>query len=125
MSWPLMEAFHIELRGNPASKDNLSIQAALDHFLEEAKELYKVQCRVCSGYGHTKDYCTTLPRLKLAMGPNPTVNSWLNRAQDRTYTNVRPGIEKANHLLHLGYKLPKGFMTNSKTVKKSAYPDGQ
>ena len=124
MAWPLMQAFHTEIMGNPASKESHGVKAALDHFLAEAGELYKVQCRVCSGYGHSKDYCTTQPRLKLALGPNPTVNSWLNRAQERTYANVRPGVEKAPPMLHLPYKLPKGFMAGPKKVKANVYPDG-
>lgn len=117
LAWPLMQAFHTELLANPAGNTNHGVKAALDHFMLEANELYKIQCRVCSGYGHTSEYCTTLPRLQAALGLNPTVNSWLSRATKRTYTNVRPGVEKANCMLHLHYKVPKGFKDKFGKIK--------
>ena len=120
MNWALMRAFHTELIGNPAAKTNRSAVAALESFLEEAADLYKVQCRACSGYGHTVEYCPTLPRLQVAIGANPTVKCWLGRAVKRPYKNVRVGVDKAPAMLHLPYKLPKGFKDKAGKVRKGA-----
>ena len=114
MAWPLMQAFHTELMGNPASKQAKGVKAALEVFLVEAADLYKVQCRTCAGYGHTSEYCPTLPRLHAAMGANPTVKCWLGRANKRAYEGVRLGVDKAPPMLHLPYKLPKGFKAKAK-----------
>ena len=121
MAWPLIQAFHTELLGNPASKHTRGVKAALEVFLEEATDLYKIQCRTCAGYGHTSEYCPTLPRLHAAMGANPTVKCWLGRANKRAYENVRPGVDKAPAMLHLPYTLPKGFKAKvSKLGKRRA-----
>lgn len=118
MNWALMRAFHTELTGNPAAKTNKGAVAALECFLEEAADLYKVQCRACSGYGHTAEYCPTLPRLQAAIGANPTVKCWLGRAVKRPYKNVRVGVDKAPAMLHLPYKLPNGFKNKDGNLKK-------
>ena len=115
-----MRAFHTELLGNPASNENTHAKAALEGFLLDAADLYKVQCRACSGYGHTSEYCPTLPRLNVAIGANPTVKCWLGRAVKRPYKHVRAGVDKAPAMLHLPYKLPKGFKDKAGKVRKGA-----
>ena len=63
--WALLAAYRAEYQLNPPLKDSAAVTANA-YFLGKARELFKVQCRVCYGYGHTKDYCSTLPRLKAA-----------------------------------------------------------
>lgn len=115
MSWPLMVAYHTELVGHPAAKTSNAV-AANTNFLNQMKELHKVQCRCCSGYGHTSKYCTTLPRVKAAMGPNPVTNGWLSRAIERAYPKIRPGIAPVDKsiTMTLEYQLPEGLQKKKK-----------
>lgn len=122
MGWPLLAAYHTELMAAPAAKGG-PVAAANANFLNQVAELHKVQCRACSGYGHTAKYCASLPRVKAAMGSNPVANGWLSRALDRSYPNSRPGVaapDKLGVLAGLGYKLPEGFLDKDGKPKKSA-----
>jgi len=122
MSWPLMASYHTELMTAPAAKDG-PVGVANANFLNQVAELHKVQCRACSGYGHTAKFCASLPRIKAAMGSNPVSNGWLSRALERSYPNSRPGVgspDKLGVLALLGYKLPDGFLDKDGKVKKSA-----
>ena len=83
-------------------------------------ELYKVQCRVCYGYGHTKDYCASLPRIYACLGPHPVTNTWLAKAISRPYANLRDNVGQPDNLgmlARLKYKVPNGFKDKFGKIK--------
>ena len=122
MGWGLMVAYKGEHGADPPLKGS-SVVSAHHHFLSKAGELFKVQCRVCWGYGHTKDYCATLPRLKAATGSDRQVGAWLGKAVGRGYLGVRPDVGAPNglgELASLAYKVPEGFLDKHGQVKRGA-----
>lgn len=73
-------------------------KAAMTCLLHAAKELFRVQCRACSGYGHTHKFCSTLPRVRTAIGPNMQLTKWLNSSLERHYVNMRGDVPASDNL---------------------------
>lgn len=122
MGWGLMAAYYGEHQADPPLKDTPAVSAHT-YFLGKAAELYKVQCRVCFGYGHTKEYCPTLARLKAATARDKHVNAWLTKAITRPYKGMRRAVgnpEALGELAVLHYKVPEGYLDASGAVKKNA-----
>lgn len=122
MGWGLMAAYHGEHQADPPLKGAAAVSAHT-YFLGKAAELYKVQCRVCFGYGHTKEYCPTLARLKAATARDKHVNAWLTKAITRPYKGMRRNVgnpEALGELAVLHYKVPEGYLDASGAVKKNA-----
>ena len=132
-SWPLMEKFYTELKAKPALNTDKPAIAAIEVFLSNAHELYKVKCNVCNGWGHSAKFCTTWPRVKTAAGANKHVQSWLKSASSRVYKDVKPAPYQQPDILgclaQLPYELPEGFLEkakkgskrNAKTLRKTEF----
>ena len=67
------------MKRNPAKGGSSSQQASQD-FLNKVKPLVSVKCRLCSGWGHTMDYCGSYQRVRTVQGYDQLVNGWIREA---------------------------------------------
>lgn len=129
-SWPLICKFYRELQAKPVPSDNKPVPLAVELFLSNATELFKVQCNGCNGWGHTIKYCPTWPRVRKAAGPNKDVQGWLSQAAFRVYKDVKPGLvggppDILGVLSQLPYQLPEGFLEKGQGAKRKGKAVGK
>lgn len=119
-NWALMAAFHAQVLADPPLKTEHTLIDAGKNFLNHADILFGVQCKVCMGYGHSDRYCPTLPRLKAVVGPNATVNNWLNLALKKSQKSLRADGRVADQqaLMNIPYGLPAGLAETGHAKKR-------
>ena len=76
---PFFKRYKKAIENNPAKKDSSSVKASHD-FLDNAKILFAVECRLCGGWGHTMEHCGSYQRVRAARGSDSMVEGWIREA---------------------------------------------
>ena len=66
LAWPLMQLIQIEQAANPCVVQDLTDDdtvAAMEQWLRCVRDIGRVVCRSCWGWGHSHEYCATHSRL--------------------------------------------------------------
>ena len=105
---------------NPAKGGSTSEQASRD-FLDKVKPLVSVKCRLCSGWGHTMDYCGSYQRVRAVQGYDQLVNGWIREA---TNTGDPPGDQDEEKdmlaLKNMPNQIAPGYFEKGGKLKGSA-----